>query len=349
MPTIVIANSFPEKWSYGRYEIDIHNSIERQIDQRWPHSNNLLLSTTWMGPRTDQLMEELIASGTKIENLIVTSTVDAAKNFQVYPLIDSLVEALNIQQVYCVGNFDGDYEFNLFAIACLDNFQQYQTKDLILRELQWRYCAYNRKPYEHRRKLVSELVTQGLEPHGVITLGRAFPGEPDHGLYRSIGERNEDYVKWGHWYDPGGTSHDIPHDLYSLHNWSIWQRHFLHIVGTTESFNEPDIFINQINFKPLIGMRPFVINGQTRHYQFLRRYGFRTFNHYWPQFDLEQNYNGSNALAKTLTDLVEYIVALGDQEIIAMYNDMLPDLLHNRQRWFEWAGEQRDRVNNLFQ
>jgi uncharacterized membrane protein SpoIIM required for sporulation len=28
--------------------------------------------------------------------------------------------------------------------------------------------------------------------------------------------------------------------------------------------------------------------------------------------------------------------------------DMLPDLLHNRQRWYSWADEQHHKVNNLF-
>lgn len=350
MTTVVIANTFPEHWSYGRYEIDIHRSIQQQMDQRWPHSKFLLWGTTWMGPATEQAMQAQADAGATFDNLVVTSTVDAALNFQVYPLIQRLVDTFGIGNVYRVGNFDGDYEFNIFAVACLDHFRVYDQDQLIMCQPKWRYCCYNRKPYEHRRQLVGELIVRGLDKHGVITLGHSFPGEPDHGLYRSIGERNQDYVEWGHWYSDSldATPHEIPHDLYSLHNWHVWQQHFLHIVGATAPFNEPDIFINQINFKPLIGMQPFVINGQTRQYQYLRRHGSRTFNHYWPQFDLEQNYNGSDSLARSLADLVEWLSRLDDQQIISMYHSMLPDLIHNRQRWFEWAAEQKHRVHNLF-
>jgi len=351
MPTTVIANTFPEHWSYGHYEIEIHTSIEKQINARWPHSHNLLISTTWMGPRTDQLIQQTAAAGAKFENLVVTSTVDAALNFQVYPLIDQLVNTFDIKNVYRVGNFDSDHEFNFFAVACLHNFRQYETQDLVLQQPRWRYCAYNRKPYLHRVQLVRELIEQGLEPHGVITLGHSFPGEPDHGLYRSIGEKGQDYQQWGHWYPEGtvATPHEIPHDLYSLHNWTVWQNHFLHIVGSTAAYNEPDTFVNQINFKPLIGLRPFVINGQTKQYAYLQKHGFRTFNHYWPHIDTETNYNSStNQLALALTDLVKWLVAKSDQEIMAMYEDMLPDLYYNRQRWSEWAEEQQHRVNNLF-
>jgi hypothetical protein len=351
MPTTLIANTFPEHWSYGKYEIDIHHSLAQQMDQNWPGANNLLMGTTWLGDSTDQLIQAQKLAGTKFENLVITSTVDAAFNFQVYPLIDYLVKTFEIKNVYRVGNFDGDYEFNFFAIACLDNFKSYTESDLVLTDLKWRYCAYNRKPYLHRIQLVQELVGQNLEAHGVITLGKPFPGDLDHGLYRSIGEKNQDYVQWGHWYSDSltATPHEIPHDLYSLHNWTVWQQHFLHIVGSTSCHNEPDTFVNQINFKPLIGMRPYVINGQTKQYDYLRRNGFRTFNRYWPQFNVEQGYNNSAQLAKTLANLVKWLVAKSNREILDMYDDMLPDLIHNRRRWFEWAKEQKFKVNNLFQ
>jgi hypothetical protein len=349
MPTEIIANTFPREWIYGEYEQDINQSLIQQLNQRWHDQDNLLVGTTWLGPETQAHIQRLQQAGRKFDRLVITSTVDVALNFEVYPLLDQLVQTFDIKTVYRVGNFDGDYEFNIFAIVCGDHFRHYETEDLILRELRWRYCAYNRKPYLHRLLLVQQLVDQGLESHGVITLGRQFPGEPDHGYYRSIGERNEDYREWGHWYTDVGTAHDIPHDLFSLHNFTVWQHHFLHIVGATAAYNECDVFVNQIMFKPLIGLRPFVINGQTRQYDYLRRHGFRTFNHYWPQFNLEQGFYGTAELAMTLTDLVKWLVSLTDQEIMHMYQSMLPDLLHNRQRWFEWAREQKHRVHNLFQ
>jgi hypothetical protein len=351
MTTELIANTFPDHWVYGEYEQRINQSLIKQMNQRWPNSNNLIVGTTWMGPATEQQIQIFANAGRKFENLVITSTVDAALNFEVYPLIDRLVELFGITQIFRVGNFDGDYEFNIFAVCCKDYFKSYNTQDLVLQDLRWRYCAYNRKPYPHRVQLVAELVAQDLETHGVITLGRAFPSDPDHGLYRSIGEKHQDYVEWGHWYEGDGTAatpHEIPHDLFSLHNWTVWQHHFLHIVGATAAHNEPDTFVNQINFKPLIGMRPFVINGQTKQYRYLRQHGFRTFNQYWPQFDVEQGYYGSNDLAICLTNLVKWLVSMSDQEIMSMYTDMLPDLEHNRLRWYEWANEQSHKVEHLF-
>jgi hypothetical protein len=37
------------------------------------------------------------------------------------------------------------------------------------------------------------------------------------------------------------------------------------------------------------------------------------------------------------------------QELSQMYQDMLPDLQHNRSRYFEFAKEQQYKINHLFE
>lgn len=348
MSTTFIGSSFPDHWSYGEYEIAIHRNLQSQIDRQWPHCNNLLVDTTWWGPHNNLQVDQLYTDGAKFANLIITSTVDDVLNFKVNPLIDQLCDKFDIAKVYRLGNFDSDHQFNFFAIVCLDKFKSYNTSDLILQDIKHKYCAYNRKPYPHRLAFVQQLIKHDLEPHGIITLGHAFPGEPDHGLYRSLGEQDSDYVEWGHWYDGSeSTPHQIPHDLFSLHNWTVWQHHFLHIVGATSYNNDYEIFVNQINFKPLIGLRPFVINGQTKQYRYLRNHGFKTFNQYWPQFDVERH-DTYSVIHGILIDLLKWLTAQSNEQLMSMYQDMLPDLLYNRERWYEWAAEQKQYVNNIF-
>jgi hypothetical protein len=86
-----------------------------------------------------------------------------------------------------------------------------------------------------------------------------------------------------------------------------------------------------------------VINGVQRTYRWLRLNGFRTFNHYWPQIDIE---NGN--VHATLTELIEHLHTLKSSEILAMYADMLPDLQYNKNRFFEFAREQKNKMNQLF-
>ena len=122
-----------------------------------------------------------------------------------------------------------------------------------------------------------------------------------------------------------------------------WKHHFLHIVGGT-SQSRWNQFLTQIDFKPIIGMRPFLINGQTQNYKFWQRNGFRTFNHYFSGLDFER----TDTVHATLIDAIQQLSKLSNSELLAMYDTMLPDLIHNRQRWYAWADEQKDQVENLF-
>lgn len=347
MTSVRIADTFPSQWIYGQYEQQILDSVQAQIDARWPHDNNVLLNLTWTGPQTQAQVDQLVAQNTPVDNLFVIATVDAALP-QIY---QPLVNAIDATNVYYLGNFEGPHYFNFFAVVCADHFETYNEQDLILKDIKHTYVSYNRKPYPHRLEFVQSLKSHNLLDYGVVTLGKNFPDQPDHGQFMTIGERAEDYVKYGHWYPPeaDSTPHDIPHDLFSLHNWSVWQHHFMHIVGTTAIYNNEPVFVNQINFKPIIGLRPFLINGQTSHYKFLRDAGFRTFNQYFPTLDLEVNGGqGNGQLTHVLTQAVQQLCKMSNAELLAMYTDMLPDLLHNRARWYEWANEQKQKVKSLF-
>lgn len=347
-----IANCFPDHWIYGRYERTILASIQQQIQLHFAHSNNVLLNLTWTGPETQQQIQHVLANHARIDNLFLLSTVDAVPHVALE--YENMLRQHGVQNIYRLGNSQGLHYFNFFAIVCADHHERYNTEDLVLRDIKYPYISYNRKPYVHRLDLVKELVRRDLVGRGIVTLGRPFPGNtaPEDQLYFTIGERDEDYVKYGHWYTPGtsATPHEIPHDLFSLHNWHCWQHHFLHVVGSTTTWNEDDLFVNQINFKPLIGMRPFIINGQTKQYQWLRDQGFRTFEHLWPDQDLTCNgIHEDGKLIRAIATVVQSVCDSTPQELQRMYNSMLPDLVHNRERFWAWCSEQQHRANHVFE
>ena len=365
MPTRIIANFFPKNWIYGEYEQNILHKVQQQIDQRFPDQRNFLLNTTWRPhPSQDTEVQDLMNSGEQIDNLFVVSTVDYFLPHH-QPLIKEIIEHMGVKRTYCLGNFDTPNPtwtpantttiyFNLFAVVCRDHFEKYNIEDLILTDPKYLFMSYNRKPYEHRIEFVEKLIEHKVKEFGVVTLGRAwdrpYDGKPTKSdLYFSIGEKNEDYVKHGHWYDEDGSEHGIPHDLFSLHNMHYWNHHFLHIVGGTCPFNNTDQFINQIDFKPIIGLRPFLINGQTKNYQFWKDNGFRTFEKYFPYLKLRTSpLDGQGTLSLELIKAIKRVSTMSREQILSMYNDMLPDLLHNRQRWYEWADEQKYQVDHLF-
>ena len=170
-----------------------------------------------------------------------------------------------------------------------------------------------------------------------MTLGQINKSD----LYITIGEKHEDYVKLGN--RPGVWGFGLPQDYYSLHNIEVWKTTFLYINAATEFDSTNDLFCQQDTFKPMIGLRPFVINGVQRTYRWLRLNGFKTFNHYWDHIDIE---NGP--VHETIIDLIKYLKSLDSGEILAMYQDMLPELQYNKNRFFEFAQEQKYRMEHLF-
>jgi hypothetical protein len=91
-------------------------------------------------------------------------------------------------------------------------------------------------------------------------------------------------------------------------------------------------------------MRPFVINGVQRTYRWLRHHGFKTFNQYWPHIAIE-----SGDVHDSIITLIKFLQEQNKHELLAMYNDMLPDLRYNKQRFVSFAQEQKFRMENLFE
>jgi len=349
MSVTFIGTSFPDTEEYGKYERRVHDSLLKQIDSKFPTDNNLLLSTTWLGPQFnnsnnnwDKIME---FKGTciKFHNVFLVATVDP-------PMltdndIRDIKESTNALCLYTLGHFDSPHHFNFFASVLRKNFTKYSFNDTKLNNIEYLYVNYNRKPKHHRVDFVNKLIANDLLKYGNVTLG--IDHEKIHNQnanipYLTLGETHEDWVDQGN--NIGHWHFDIPMDYYSLHRMDIWNSTFLYINAATEFNPRDELFCQQDVFKPLIGMRPFVINGVQRTYHWLRKHGFKTFNHYWPQIDIEHG-----DVHDTLIDLIIYLKTMSNLEILSMYNDMLPDLKYNRERFFEFASEQKHKMDNLFQ
>lgn len=350
MPLTVIDQGFPDNWLWRKYDTKFVKSISLQIDKLWPEKQNLLINLTWFGPmfpkRGWKVYQDLIEKTKTFDNLFLIATVDPPGIDN--SLIQEMLRCLGATDLYLLGNFDGRYSFNFFAPVLLENFRQYNDSELTLEKLNFKFISYNRKPRKHRVDLVKLIKIEGLDRYGIITLGKPnllYNPDSNNNLYLSIGEKCEDYVEWGHWYNLDTPDEfGIPHDLLSLHNIEYWKGHFLHIVNATESSVHRNMFVSETQFKPIIGMRPFVINGNILTYQWLRDNGFRTFNHWWPEADLENPAKMHEAIISVLKNITNK----SDQEILDIYQEMLPDIRHNRNRFFEFAKEQCRRIENIF-
>ena len=345
-----VGNTFPESWIYGKYEIEIVEHLKKAISTAFPYQKNLLVNTTWFGPTFDngEYAKALEHAGS-VDNLFIVATVDPW--YMSEPDQEYFIKKIAPKKVYKIGNFDNsDYEFNFFAPVIAKHFASYDNNDLLLKDIKYKFINYNRKPRFHRVELVKQILENKLDQYGIVTLGkpdRTYDQDPNNTLFLSIGEKVEDYVPYGHWFDTDQNDPTgIPHDMFSLHNWDAWQHHFLYVIGATLFYPWNDVFVTQDQFKPMIGLRPFVINGNNRTYKWLRNRGFKTFNHYFDFVDLEQDHEDS--VHPSIIAILKWLTKTSNSDLLNMYNDMLPDLYHNKQRFYEYANEQDHKIKNMF-
>ena len=350
MPTTFLGTHFPKSILWAKYELYCIDSIRKQIDTQFGNFCNLFINLTWFGPQFnngqyDKFLE-LVDQNQTYDNLFLLCTVDPA---MINPAqIQNLVTQLDYPTLYKIGNFDTEYHFNFFAPILATHFKSYTDQELKPINIQHVYINYNRKPRQHRVDFVKKLIEYDLTKYGVITLGKpdhTYDKDQANTLFFTINEDPADYIEQGHWFSTDRPDQfGIPHDVLSLHNMNYWQHHFLYIIGATEFNVWDDIFVSETQFKPILGLRPFLINGNIRTYQWLRDNGFRTFNHYFNNIDFED----PGLVHESLCRAIEFLATKTPAQIMELYQQMLPDLYYNRKRFYEYAAEQQYKIDHIF-
>jgi len=348
MSTTYIGTTFKNNL-WGHYENQIINQLLEQVKQRFTDQKNLFINLTWFGPQfnNEEYRRYLELRGQKFDNLFLLCTVDPA---MINPdQIAQIAIDLGNPKLFKLGNFDTDYHFNFFAPVLQEHFKTYSDDQLQLKNVDWLFINYNRKPRQHRVDFVQQLIKRDLKKYGIVTLGKPnviYDKDPTNKLFFTVNENIENYIETGHWYSTKNADEfGLPHDVLSLHNIHYWQHHFLYIIGATEFFVWDDIFVSETQFKPMLGLRPFLINGNPRTYDWLEQHGFRHFNQYFPNI----NFHDPDQVHNSICDAIQQLTQLPQQDIVKLYQTMLPDLHHNRKRFFEFAQEQKHKIENLFQ
>tara|TARA_R110000822_G_scaffold98422_1_gene222733 strand:+ start:154 stop:1218 length:1065 start_codon:yes stop_codon:yes gene_type:complete len=352
MSITFIGSSFSIKDIWGPQENKLIELFKTKIDTKFPNDKNLIINLTWFGPQFEpawQQVQFLITNNKKFNRIFWLSLVDP---ICILPAQFQEIETgVAAEHMYYIGGFDNSsYNFNFSSIPTKEDFIPYADDEILLTDLQHLFLCYNRKPHPHRIELVEKIYKNNLEIYGVVTLGKNdvnynVSQEVKTNLYLTVDESKQDYSYNGKFliqHDFGG----IPYDVYSLGRLDIWQTHFLNIVSET-AFNPWDnLFITEKTWKPILGLRPFVINGQTTIYKYLQDNGFKTFNHYFNGIELEdlKEFEVHDAII----NVIKYLAILDKSEIIAMFNDMLPDLKYNRDRFSEFAKEQQYKIDHIF-
>lgn len=346
----VIGTTFPANWQYGSEEIEIFKSTADQISKKFAKQRNLLINTTWFGPQFNngewKKVEQLIASGATFDNLFLLSVIDPV--YLTEDNIKYLESSLQTKSTYRIGMFDGSkHEWNFHSVVSAKHGVNLPVDTVKLVDPVYTFLLYQRKPRRHRVELTRLLIEQEFNIKGIVTLGSNKNSSYDwtEGLGSELISIDDPSENYQHGHGKPDDFGGVPNDLVTLGRLDLWQRHFLNIVSETE-FNDWDpTFITEKTWKPIIGMRPFIIHGQRNIYAWLKKNGFKTFNHYWDHVPCEHGHDQHG----NIIDVISFLCSKSKEDLMAMYSDMLPVCEYNRNRFFEFAKEQQYKINHLFQ
>lgn len=284
----------------------------------------VFVNTTWIEQDTD--LETVISkdksticySGPDWEN---TQCVDIRRQAHRY-----IKE--NSKDVIYIGNSWGDYYFNFWAEFVRLNPEGFFDHRYINEPIfDKTYMCLNRKPHSHREYLVNRLRSANLLDRGLVSFGDQL----------TIKETLNDIVDLGEQAVHGHMS--IKNDIVTLGDISNWSRCFINVVSETTVHT--DLFISEKTWKPIIGMRPFMVLGDHSIYQQLKDLGFDTFDDVFGIWWKDPNWqNRANSIVSILENF-----SLGD--CVVCYKDIYTRLLKNRERFFEYIQENRLRIETL--
>ena len=345
-----IGTTFPARWQYGPEEIEIFDKTARQIEDKFPNERNLLINTTWFGPQFGNgqwdKIEQLFKENARFDNLFLLSAIDPL--YLMEKDFSEMCVRFGIKNIYKIGMFDDSkYEWNFHAIVGEHLMPKYKDEDVMLKNYSKDFLCYQRKPRAWRVDFTNMVRENNLLENGVITLGAKTENDFDWSEGRTwqpitLDESHEPYKNDGQ--DHKSKYGGIPNDLVTVGSLDIWNTCFLYISSETCFNHWEPVFVNERIWKPMIGLRPYIIQGNPKTYAWLEKNGFRTFNGYWSHVDLKCSIDVLNDHIKVL----KFLRSKSKEDKMSMYQDMLPDLIYNKQRFYEFSREQKHKMENIF-
>lgn len=306
---------------YGRFytstplvigELEKHciENLKQQIINTSKFERNLIVNCTWI-------------------NVDETDFVQWFRNHHIFgktkvyftAFIDGLEWFVNSKHVQFIRKFNCPVEFigfhpdnwYSFLPALLKN---YTDEEIKLENIKNLYISLNRKPRSHRQKLVELLIQNNLIDRGHVTFER--------GHFEIIDKKTGDTEQHLHNED---IRFSRPEDIQTLGNLEIWKSTYCVIVSETDEYDP--WHISEKTWKPIMGMRPFILNSNKNTYKILAN-----LNLYTPAA-LFKNSNLDKADPVSVTEQIKSLYNKTDSELLELYNKQYDMLIHNKNIFLE--------------
>lgn len=280
----------------------------------------VLINSTWYGTDYHQQVVQQLRD-MSFDKIVLVSMLDAA-----IPATEWYQE-FNCS-VHAIGYYPGPDTVDFWALAVDRYFMQpvFDLNNHLL--IDTAYMCLNRKPHWHRRQLYNQLINLDIADQGIVSMGG------DNTPAIRVLSTDSGGCKLAP--NAGTDQNGIANDIMSLGHPANWQRHFLNIVTETQFDIKQTYFVSEKIYKPIIGMRPFLVYASDGAVAWLTERGFELYiNDFNDITDLDLG-NPEN--------IASFLVSLSNQGSTywqAKYLALKDKIMYNKTHFAEYVQQQK--------
>jgi len=291
-------------------------------------SQTVLINSVWYTQDYhQQVMHQLRTL--KFDRIVLVAMIDAAiPQIEWYQEFGCPVSA--------VGYYPGDNSIDFWALFVNRFFDVPKISDLITHSaVDCAYMCLNRKTHWHRVKLYKQLIDLNIVEQGLVSMGG------DGAAVRSLAAdcEHDDLAP-----NATRTQTGLPNDIASIGNLSNWQRSFLNVVTETVYNINQNHFVSEKIFKPIVGLRPFLVYDTDGASEWLTARGFDPYIH-----DFEDISNLDLGCPENIPEFLKTLCKQPVSYFQSKFVALMPKLLYNRNRFATYVAEQQHKLKQGLQ
>lgn len=282
-------------------------------------------------------------------NYILTSHRDLSGELR--PMILLNTERDSVEKEKILKHYNAiDVNYFFHALCASDWYRGYRYNinitPIVERKLTKKFITFNRitgASRLYRSMLISKLSQKNILDAGYVSYS---PICPVHGTHFSNSFNNEgikygitlqeskEYIenlkKVNHPLRIDSSEEYIPNGSYDIGPLPELMSSFLHVVTETMFWDERTHLTEKI-FKPIVAKQPFVLVGCANNLEYLKSYGFKTFDRWWDEsYDSIKN---PHQRLNAVVDVIDKICKMSFNELQDMLKEM-QEVLEYNYNWF---------------
>lgn len=311
--------------SLGNLEEEAMNKLLQEISQTSTYPNNIVYNLTWVPIKGSEEIINLFESNDRnTTKFWFVGFVDETYSFLTDEIYNHYKQ-LNYN-ISLVGNA-GEHFYTIFPKLLIERNKFLDNVEL--KNLNYHFLSYNRKPKTHRYNLVKRIITNNLLDKGFVTF--------DKGVFKEIDDRIDTYDRLNYSgsnveYKSQINSVDKlsrPEDIGTLGDLSIWRSSYCVVV--TETFDYCRYQTSEKIWKPIFGKRPFLLVAHPSCIEILKRLNFYTPSDLFADKSLDNCTIGNNI------NFLRKLCEKSSQQIMNLYHQQKEMIDHNHNRFVEIA------------